>query len=133
MGMKTKDLRVSDLMTTAVLTIKVGETVSDADATMRLAGIRHLPVVDDRGRLVGILSNRDLLGALVKAKGKAVQIADVMSRAVKTVASSAPARRAAALMLEHKIGSLPVLGEEQQLVGLVTETDFLRLSYELLA
>jgi CBS domain-containing membrane protein len=36
-------------------------------------------------------------------------------------------------MLEHKIGSLPVLGEEQQLVGLVTETDFLRLSYELLA
>ncbi len=130
--MTPKNLKVSDLMTTALVTIHVGNAVSHADAEMRLAGVRHLPVVDERQRLVGILSNRDLLGALAKTRGKTVHVVDVMTRNVKTIRASAQAREAAELMLEHKIGSLPVLGDEGQLVGLVTETDFLRLAYELM-
>lgn len=119
-------------MTTALVTVKVGNAISHADAEMRLASIRHLPVVDDRHRLVGILSNRDLLGAMVKKRENTLHVADIMTRDVKTIPANAPARKAAALMLEHKIGCLPVLGEEGQLVGLITETDFLRLAYELL-
>jgi CBS domain-containing protein len=123
-------LKVSDIMTTAVTTIHVGDTVTDADAEMRIGAIRHLPVVDEHQRLVGILSNRDLLGALAKTRGKTVHVAEVMTRNVKTIRASAPARQAAAIMLEHTIGSVPVIGDEGQLVGMVTETDFLRFAYE---
>ena len=125
-------LNVSDLMTTSLVTVRPGNAVSRADAEMRWAGIRHLLVVDDRQRLVGILSNRDLLGALARSSGKTVHVVDVMTRNVRTVTADVSARRAAALLLEHKIGCLPVVGEEEQLVGIVTETDFLRLAYELL-
>jgi CBS domain-containing protein len=131
--MKTADLKVSDLMSTALITISAADVVSHADADMRLAGVRHLLVLDDRQRLVGIVSNRDLLAALGRAHGKAVKIASVMSSPPRSIAPGAPARDAAALMIEHKIGALPVLGEEGQLVGIVTETDFLQLACELLA
>jgi CBS domain-containing protein len=130
--MNRADLKASDLMTTAVITIKAGEAISHADSEMRLASIRHLPVVDDRNHLVGILSHRDLLRAFARAKKETVHVADCMSRDVKTIRAAAPARKAAAIMLEHKIGSLPVIGDDGQLVGLITETDFLRLVYELL-
>jgi len=125
-------LKVSDLMTTSLVTVTPATAVSQADADMRSAGIRHLLVVDDRQHLVGILSNRDLLGPLSRTGGKTAHVGDVMTRAVKTVTADGSARRAAALLLEHKIGCLPVIGEEGQLVGVVTETDFLRLAYELL-
>lgn len=131
--MKTMNLKASDLMTTSVITIKAGNALSHADAEMRLAGIRHLPVVDDRNRLVGIISHRDLLRALAKSKKGTVHVVEFMARDVKTVAASAPAREATALMLEHKIGSVPVLGSDGQLVGLLTETDFLRLAHEVLS
>ena len=127
-----RDFRVSDLMTTALITVRERDALTHAEAEMKLGGIRHLPVLDERQNLVGILSNRDLLGALAKAHGRAVPVAEVMTRDVVTISSRAPARKAAAIMLERKIGSLPILGEEGQLVGLVTETDFLRLAYELL-
>jgi CBS domain-containing membrane protein len=131
--MKPSSMKVADIMTTAVLTIKVGNAISHADADMRLAGIRHLPVVDDRGRLVGMLSNRDLLASLARTRQKSVHVADVMTRDVKTISPDASARKAAALMLEHRIGSLAVVGDAGELVGVVTETDFLRLVHELLS
>jgi CBS domain-containing protein len=125
-------LKVSDLMTTSLVTVKPGTALSHADAEMRWAGIRHLLVVDDRQHLIGILSNRDLLGALARSGGKAVHVVDVMTRNVRTVTAEVSARRAAALLLEQKIGCLPVVGDDGQLVGIVTETDFLRVAYELL-
>jgi CBS domain-containing protein len=131
--MKTVNLKAADLMTTGIITIKAGNAFSHADAEMRLAGIRHLPVVDDRNRLVGIISHRDLLRALAKSKKGTIHVVEFMVRDVKTVAASAPAREAAALMLEHKIGAVPVLGAEGELVGILTETDFLRLAHELLS
>jgi CBS domain-containing protein len=131
--MKANRLTVSDLMTTAVQTIKVGGVISEADTDMRLAGIRHLPVVDDRGHLVGVLSDRDLLRALARSKGKSVPIVEVMTRAVKTIGADAPARKAAAVMLELKIHCLPVVGEDGQLIGMLTESDFLRFAYEALS
>jgi CBS domain-containing membrane protein len=128
--MEPQALKISDLMTTAVVTAKASDRIEDAEVAMRLARIRHLPVLDARGHLMGIVSNRDLLGAVVRAGGKAIHLLDVMTRAVRTIHADAPARDGAAMMLEHKIGSLPVLGEDEQLVGMVTETDFLRLAYQ---
>lgn len=119
-------------MTTAVITIREGEHLSDADIDMRLAGIRHLPVVDDRNHLVGILSNRDLLRALGRGNGKSVEVYKVMTKRVRTVEEETPAHEAAAMMIEHKIGALPVMGDRGQLVGLLTETDFVRFAHDAL-
>jgi CBS domain-containing protein len=131
-SMKLNHLKVADLMSTALLTIAARDIVSHADAEMRLAGVRHLVVVDDRQRLVGILSNRDLLAALARAGGKGVRVSDVMTKNPRSVTANDSALKAASLMLEHKIGSLPVIGDEGQLVGIVTETDFLQLACRVL-
>lgn len=119
--MKSHDLRVVDLMTTALLTIKASESVTEAHSEMELGLIRHLPVVDDRGRLVGVLSDRDLLAASKRHR----RVADLMTKDVITIRPDAPAYEAAALMLDHRIGSVPVVDGHGTLVGLVTQTDYL--------
>lgn len=116
-------------MTTALITLKPGDTVNEADYEMKLAAIRHIPIVDDRHHLVGIVSNRDILRELGKQDGNTVVIREIMTRALHRVSVDAPAREAAALILEHKIGAVPVIGDEGQLVGLVTETDFVRVAF----
>ncbi len=119
---------VEDVMTTALTTIHADEPVDTANLEMKLADIRHIPVVGARNRLVGILSDRDVLRSLGGPGGRS--IADIMTRRVHTVHASDPASRAVDLLLEHKIGCVPVLGDEEELVGIVTETDFLRLARE---
>lgn len=130
--MRLHNLTVSDLMTTALVTVHERETISVADFNMKLAAIRHLPVVDDKRHLVGILSNRDFLRELGRTGRKEAPVHEVMTKRVVTVRPEQRAHEAAALMLEHRIGALPVIGERGQLVGLLTETDFLRLAHEAL-
>jgi CBS domain-containing protein len=55
-----------------------------------------------------------------------------MTRRVQTISADVPVYEASALILEHKIGALPVLGDDDQLVGLITETDFVRYAHEML-
>jgi CBS domain-containing protein len=124
--MKRYELRVRDLMSTALLTVNASETVAEAHAEMELGVIRHLPVVDDRGRLVGVLSDRDILRAL--SSKKSPRVAEVMSRDVITAPPEANAHVAADLMLDHKISSLPVVDDTGALVGLVTQTDYVELA-----
>jgi len=107
-----------------------------ADDVMRLSRIRHLPVVeDDSDDLAGILSSRDLLqGALSRAVGygeRARQrlmgtlvVKEVMTTDPVTIAPDASLREAARVMLDRKIGCLPVV-EDGRLVGLLTESDML--------
>ncbi len=124
--MKRYDVRVTDLMTTAVMTATASEAIKEAHADMQIGVIRHLPVVDDRGRLVGVLSDRDVLRAVgAKRNGK---VADIMTREVVTVRPDAPAHEAAALMIDLKIGSLPVVDDSGALVGVITQTDYLELA-----
>lgn len=126
------ELTVGDLMTTALVTVRADDTIGFADTEMRLADIRHLPVVDPRGNVIGILSNRDLLRALGRNKHKPVRVGDVMSADVKMLPVDASAKDAARMMLDYKFGCIPVVGDEGELVGVVTETDFLRLAERLL-
>lgn len=122
--MKPHDLKVVDLMTTALLTIKASESVTEAHSEMELGLIHHLPVVDDRGKLVGVLSDRDLLSSSKRHR----KVAELMTRDVITIRPEAPAYEAAALMLDHRIGSVPVVDAHGVLVGLVTQTDYLDLA-----
>ena len=125
-------LPVRELMTTALVTIHPEASIAEAVETMRTADIRHLPVVDRRGRLLAIVSDRDLLHLAGKGKHAAHRVEEVMTRDVVSVAPGTLAREAAALLIDNKIGALPVLDDELALVGVVTETDFLRLIVETL-
>jgi CBS domain-containing protein len=121
--MKRRTLTVSDLMTTAIITVRPDEAVREAHADMRMGAFRHLPVVDERGRLVGIVSDRDILRTL--ARPRDTTIAEIMTRDPVTVVADRPAHIAAQIMLDRTIGAVPVVNEEGRLIGLVTQTDFL--------
>jgi CBS domain-containing protein len=117
-----------------VVTISVGDRLSTVEDIMTLGGVRHMPVVR-AGRLVGVVSERDLLRASLssldprrqerRAFLEAIDISQVMSAPPVIVDSDARVEEAARIMADNKIGCLPVLRGEE-LVGLLTETDLLR-------
>ena len=127
--MRTRELTVEELMSTALVTARADDVIADVDLEMKMADIRHIPVVDDRGRMVGIVSQRDVLRARVRAgTTKAIPIRSLMTRSVRTIAPDALALEAVDILLDHKIGCVPVVTEDGRLVGIVTETDFLRVA-----
>lgn len=132
----SKPLRVRDLMTSEVTTLHRNDKLSIADDVMRLGRIRHLPVLDDEGQVVGIVSQRDLFrGALARALGYGEHaqqkllgqliVKEVMTNDPVSIGPDAPLADAAQLMLRQKIGALVVI-EEGRLVGILTEADFVR-------
>jgi CBS domain-containing membrane protein len=134
--MATKGLRVRDLMTKEVRTVGRNDKVSDADALMDSARVRHLPVLDDAGALAGILSRRDVYRtalrrtfgygekALDQILGNLV-VKDLMTSRVETAAPDDALEDAARRMLEKRISSLVVV-EGARVVGMLTESDFVR-------
>jgi CBS domain-containing protein len=123
---------ISDLMTTALVTAHPEDMVDATLYDMKLAMIRHLPIVDERGHLVGIVSDRDVLLSLGTAGTQNVYLRDIMSRNVETVLETASAESGLEIMLDKRIGSLPVVGDEGQLLGVVTETDYLQVAFAML-
>ena len=126
---------VREIMMGSPVTLKPEETLDLANDVISLGRIRHIPVVED-GRLVGLLSERDMMGAAAttifglnervsRRCSRAVLIKDVMKKKVVTVKPDTPIKDAAHLMKEKKIGCVPVVNEGA-LVGLVTTTDILR-------
>jgi acetoin utilization protein AcuB len=128
-------MRVKDWMTAPPLTVSSDTGVFEARRLMQERRIRHLPVTGNDG-LLGILTDRDIrLNLPSPANTLSVwevnyllarlTVAEVMTRPVITVGASRDIAAAAHLMLEHKIGALPVV-EDGRLVGIITETDLLR-------
>jgi acetoin utilization protein AcuB len=135
-------MSVRDRMSRNVTTVRPATRLSAAAALMRDRKVRHLPVVDGVGRLVGIVTARDLRQALfapaVQAEGtdlpavlNALTVGDVMTRGVVSVRAVTAIREAARVMHERRLGALPVV-EGGHLVGILTETDVLRAFQELL-
>lgn len=128
---------VSDLMTHDVVTLGRNDVLRSADDVMRLGRIRHLPVIDDDSKLVGIVSQRDLFhSALLRALGygshaqaKALDsllVKEVMHTEVLTTTPTTPLADAAKLLIQRKVGCLVVL-DGDKLVGILTESDFVKL------
>lgn len=133
---------VRQYMTPNPMTITPDASVPEALRLMREKKIRRLPVVDSHGRLVGIVSDKDLLHASPSpATSLAVweipellsrlKIDKVMTRNVITVGEETPLEEAARMMADKRIGSLPVMRGEA-LVGIITETDLFKILLELL-
>jgi acetoin utilization protein AcuB len=121
-------LLVRDSMTRDVVTLSPQTTAAEALALCREKGIRHLPVMEE-GRLVGMVSDRDLrsatpaLGDPARAEAlKKIRVRGVMVRDVLTAHPEDPIEQAANTMREKKIGCLPVL-EADELVGILTSSD----------
>ncbi len=127
-------MTVKEVMVKEIATLDVNDELSLANDIMRLGRIRHLPVVDG-GRLAGIISERDLFrSSLAQALGyggqasrdlmKTLHIKDIMVKEVTTISPDAKLCDAIRLMMDKKIGCLPVV-EGDHLVGLITETDIM--------
>ncbi|HVO26601.1 MAG TPA: CBS domain-containing protein [Candidatus Margulisiibacteriota bacterium] len=128
-------------MQAEVVTLNAADTLDLADDIMRLGRIRHMPIVA-HGKLVGILSQRDLFRAAISSALQLrpaaerewlakIPVREVMTTAVCTIAPTATVHEAVRLMLDKRIGCLPVV-EEDKLVGLLSETDCMRYLARLL-
>jgi CBS domain-containing protein len=131
-------MRVRDVMSRNVETIAAAEPAHAAIGRMVTRRVRHLPVVDMLGTLVGVVTDRDIRHHLFSPGVferigrvssdellKAVTVKQVMSSPAISVRADDHLETAARLMVECKIGSLPVV-ENERVVGIVTETDLLR-------
>lgn len=133
---------VGERMSTPVLTIEPDVPVQDALARMRKDKVRRYPVVDRRGKLIGIVTNTDLMNASpseattlsvweINYLLSKITVERVMTKNVITTQEDCPIEEAARIMADHKIGGLPVVRGES-LVGIITETDLFNILLEML-
>jgi CBS domain-containing protein len=126
---------IREIMTSSPVTLQADNSLNLADEIMELGRVRHVPILEGH-RLVGVLSQSDLFhSAFAKAMGfrpgeqrellNSIPITEVMSKPVISVGPDSSIRAAARLMMEKKVGCLPVV-EGEKLVGLVTKNDMLR-------
>jgi len=127
------------LMTTDLVTIAPGATLADARKAMQDHRIRHLPVVEGDRKLVGLLTQTDVLAATDstlrdlenRIPESEVLVRDVMITKVATIDRQASVRQAALFIESHRIGCLPVV-TNGRLVGIITDTDFVGVAINLL-
>jgi acetoin utilization protein AcuB len=133
---------VGERMTRNPVTILETASIDDGIHLMRERRVRRLPVLDSSGKMVGIVSDKDLLHAAPSPATSLsvyelhyllakLTIKQVMSSPVISVTADTPIEEAAAVMADHKIGGLPVV-EGDALVGIITETDIFKILVELL-
>lgn len=132
---------VGERMTYPVITVRANVPIMDAYELMKKEKIRQLPVVDQKGKLVGMLSEREILHASPsKATSLSVwemnylmskvTVDEIMTAEVITVDVDTPLEEAARILAENKLGGLPVM-REGKLAGIVTETDLFKIFLEL--
>ena len=133
---------VRDLMSRQIITIGPDDTLENTEQYMSSFKFRHLPVVDD-GKLVGLITHRDLLHASSSNLSEHAKERDavihkqpakrIMQSELVTVRPDTPLKVAARTMWEKKLGCLPVTEDDGKLVGIITEADFVRLGHKLLS
>ena len=135
-GVEVSSLHVRDLMTAEVKTAKANDPLLTVQDLMNEHNFRHVPVVDEEGLLVGLISERDMLRrALTDEDGipltmrsellGVMKVSEVMTDEVQTVEADDTATAAAEMLFENKYGCLPVV-DEGYLIGILTEADFVR-------
>lgn len=134
---------VRDRMTPDPITVTPDTPFQDALRLMREHRFRRLPVVNKKGKLVGIVSERDLLYASPSPATSLsvwelnyllskLKIEEIMTRKVITTTPDAPIEDAAYLIVSNKIGGLPVVDDNSRVVGVITETDIFKTFVEMM-
>ena len=125
---------VGQFMATDLFTVRPDDLVDLAASVMDWRHIRHVPVEDDEGRLVGLVTHRALLRLLIRGaqtqNTNPLTVREIMKTDPLTVSSTTPTLEALELMRCNKVGCLPVV-DDGQLVGIVTSYDFLDASARL--
>ncbi|MEP5766382.1 MAG: CBS domain-containing protein [Halieaceae bacterium] len=132
---------VAEIMNTELITLGPDDNLREARRLMSEHHIRHIPVVSENQRLIGLVSQRDVLAAAdssllagpdeIEAEEQYVAVSSVMSVSVNTIDEGANLRGAALYLQKHKIGCLPVVRKEK-LVGIVTDSDFVGVAINLM-
>jgi CBS domain-containing membrane protein len=133
---------VADAMTRKLVTVSEHDVLANIEEAMQRLRVRHLPVVDTKGKLIGLLSHPDLLHAASSTLSdreadrnaliSQVTVGQIMQREVLTVQPSDPLVEAGKIMWDSKVGCLPVVHADGTLVGIITEADFIAIAVELL-
>ncbi len=133
-------MRVRDLMTRDVIAARPGDTLAHLRDLMVDRDVRHMPIIEGEGDLVGLVSQRDLLrnhlieqtdvpDFIEDALLERLLVRELMTTGVVSIEPESDIREAAQIMYENKYGCLPVV-EGTRLVGILTESDFVRLMAE---
>jgi len=126
-------MNVGRHMTAPVVTVRTDADYRTAFDIMRDRGVHHLPIVDARGRLVGLVAQRDMLVAATRYQNAPVEIGEVMRRPVITSKADLPIVEAARIMMSQKIGCLPVVDADLNLLGVITESDLFEVFVRMLS
>ena len=129
---------IRDWMSKTPITAKPATSIMKAAKLMKENGFKRLPVVDDDGRLVGIVSDRDIKEA---SPSKAttldmhelyyllseIKVADIMTKEVFAVTADDTVEKAAIIMLRQNVGGLPVLDDARKVIGVITDSDIFKV------
>ncbi len=134
---------VADVMTRDIFPLKSNQTLNVVRLLMRTVHVRHVPILDDEEKFVGLLSHRDLLAYSISKLAdinsleqseldRHILIKDVMRTEIATTTAATDLKKAISSMLDNKFGCLPVIGNEGNLIGIITNEDVIRLAIKLL-
>lgn len=120
--------RVEDVMTRRVITLSPDQSCADAVSLMAKYSFRHFPVVESPTRIVGVISDRDILRAMARTgNSNTSNVRQFMSREVVAVKPDTPLSVATGTMLSKRINCLPVVDGNGVLCGIITSTDLLKV------
>lgn len=133
-------ITINEFMTSEPYTLSETDSLNDARKIMTEKHIRHIPITDNDGHVLGLVTQRDILAATepglkVQTKGISceldIKLADIMMRDVSVIHREDSLRQAALYIQSHKYGCLPVVSDDR-LVGIITDSDFIDIAINLL-
>lgn len=119
-------MQVENYMSRTPVTIRDDSVYWQAFDIMQEKDLHHIPVVNENNAVVGIVARRDLQVAAQHFKELPMEVSEVMHSPVVTISPAEPLTAAARQMIDKRIGGLPVMDKNGEMVGILTETDLLR-------
>ncbi|MBW8192723.1 CBS domain-containing protein [Neiella marina] len=126
-------IQVNEIMNTNLFTLNPEASIAEAKKLMAAHPIRHIPIVDAQNRLLGVVSQRDVLshGAMQSNDRDQANIATIMTDHPYSISPKTGVIQAARLLKRERFGCLPVV-EQDILVGMVTGSDFVEVAIQLM-
>ena len=129
-------ITIDEFMTSDPFTLGEANTIDDARSVMTEKHIRHIPITDKAGHLLGLVTQRDILKATApdttaSGDGANQKLSEIMIQDISTVHPKDSVRQAAIYLQSHKYGCLPVIADDL-LVGIITDSDFIDIAINLL-